>query len=63
MSGYKIALKDGSTVTVATAARVTTDGSGTYLYDADDKQVASFADGQVNYAIPADAPVEEPPAE
>jgi hypothetical protein len=60
MSAYKVLLKDGTIVTIAGAVRASKDGAGTYLYDADGKQIATFGDGEAKYAIPADAPVEQP---
>ena len=60
---YKVMMKDGSTVTIATAVRQEKDGSGLYLFDADGNQVASFPDGTFGPCFPADSVVVEPPAE
>ncbi len=59
---YKVRLKTGEIITISGAVRAVKDGSGTYLYDAQDVQVGSFSDGLVDYAIPADSVVELPPA-
>lgn len=59
---YKIRLKSGETITIPNAVRAMKDGSGTYLYDADGVQLGGFADGLVDYAIPADSSVEPAPA-
>lgn len=57
---YKVRLNTGETITIPAAVRATKDGSGTYLYDAQNAQVGSFSDGLVDYAIPADSVIEWP---
>lgn len=59
---YKVIMKDGSTVEIA-ATRQMKDGSGLYLYDENDVQVASFVDGTFNACYQASAPVTPAPPE
>ena len=59
--GYKVHLKDGSTVTLKEATKQVKDGSGLYLYDKDGLQVASFPDGTFGACYPMDALLEAPP--
>lgn len=59
---YVVKLKDGTTITLPSAAREERDGSGVRFYDADGNGCGSFADGEVAYAFPADAEVAAAPA-
>lgn len=59
---YKAMMNDGSTITIDTAVSSKKDGSGTYFYDADGKQVANFADGLCKGSYPADATVTAAPS-
>lgn len=57
---YKVHMKSGEVITIADATRCERNGSGTYLYDSEGNQIASFGDGEVRFAIPADSTVEQP---
>lgn len=59
--GYKVQMKDGSTVTIDDAVTQKRDGSGLYLYNKDGDQVASFPDGTFGACFPSGAKVEAAP--
>lgn len=59
----KVERRSGATITLNNAVRSSKTGNGTYFYDAEGNEVASFGDGEVIAAYPADAEVAAPATE